>query len=73
MSDYKLTNDQSIFVQEAKEAGLTIDYAYSGRHMYGKKCPSVVVEDVHSFRSAAKGTQWDNLGLRYVLYCPDTF
>ena len=61
-----LSENQSKFVADAEEAGLEV-YSYSGRSMYGKKCPAVTVDGPGSFGTKAK-TCWDNMGLRYVVY-----
>jgi len=73
MSIANLSVDQKLFVREAEEAGLTVDYSYSGRMMNGAACPSVSVDSLQSFRTAAKGAQWDSLEQGYVIFCPATF
>lgn len=70
MPDYELSKEQELFVREAENQGLEVDYTYSGRFMYGRKCPSVRVDNVHSFQTNAKGAQWDQMGLGFVIYCP---
>lgn len=68
-----LTDDQKLFVREAEEAGLSIDYSFVGRFESGASCPAVKVGSLQSFRTSARGAQWDKLGSEYVIYCPVTY
>ena len=62
-----LTENQKQFVKDAQGQGLEVDYTYSGRFMYGDTCPSVVVRSPSEFNTSAN-TEWDNMGLNYVVY-----
>ena len=64
-----LTANQKRFVADAKKQGLKV-YAYSGRFMYGKECPSVRVQGVADFRPRARYLS-DQLGRGFVIYAPD--
>lgn len=69
--DYKLTKNQQRFIKEAKKAGMEISYTYSGRRMFGRQCPSVVVDDLlDGIREFSKETKvaTDNMGKQFVLY-----
>ena len=63
----KLSDNQKIFVDDAHEQGLKVDYDYSGRGMYGKTCPCVVVPNSSSFNTKARVSQ-DSMGLDIVIY-----
>ena len=43
--DYKLSDNQMLFIHIALENNLELSYDYSGRGMYGKQCPSIVTDD----------------------------
>ncbi len=68
--DYELSANQQQFVNDAEEQGFEVDYSYSGRCMYGRECPSVVVEGIADFSTKAKYS-FDNMGLDYVIYAPN--
>lgn len=65
--DYELTAKQKKFVAKAKKEGFTVDYGYSGRFMYGRKCPSVVC---HPGEFGFKGCSVDNMAFDMVYYMP---
>lgn len=65
--DYELSDSQKKFVKAAKSAGLKVRYDYSGRFMYGRKCPAVVCG---SGQFGFKGCRVDNMGLDMVYYMP---
>ena len=69
--DYELTDRQKKFVSAVKRAGLgdSLYYTYSGRCMYGRKCPAVNVDYLVEFPSYKKYNT-DNMGLGAVIYCP---
>lgn len=65
---YKLSDNQIQFCQEAEDEGFDIDYTYSGRGMYGSKCPAVRIgKDDDEFKSSAR-TQTDGMGMGIVIY-----
>ena len=66
---YVLSNNQKKFVKDAERQGLKVDFAYSGRGMFGRQCPSVFVERVGTFATKAH-TYSDNLGKGFVVYAP---
>lgn len=65
---YELTDAQKRFVRKARREGLRIDYGYSGRGMFGAKCPAVTVDYIGSF--SFKGARSDNMGRSFVIYMP---
>jgi hypothetical protein len=66
---YELSDNQKLFVRDAENQGITVKYDYSGRCMYGRKCPSVVVGGPGDFGTKA-GTRSDSMGLDIVIYAP---
>jgi hypothetical protein len=65
--DYDLSDNQVQFCEDAVEQGLSIDCTYSGRDMYGKRCPSVVIEHAGEFGTTAN-VSTDSMGLGIVIY-----
>ena len=63
----KLTVNQKQFFIEALRSGLDVDFTYSGKHMYGRTCPAVFVDNFHELKTGAVVCV-DNLGLGYVVY-----
>ncbi len=57
------------FRKKAESLGHTVK-EYSGRCMYGRQCPSVVVENAEDFiaEMGMKGLRVDAMGLRSVVY-----
>jgi hypothetical protein len=68
---YTLTERQKRFVAKAKREGFgdSIRYDYSGRFMYGAKCPAVYLDRGADF--GFRGASQDQLGLGYVVYMPN--
>jgi len=67
--DYELSANQKKFVAKVKKEGLEkeLRFDYSGRGMFGRKCPAVVAPNgAFSF----KGCSVDNMGLDMVYYVP---
>lgn len=65
---YIYSKKQLKFIDEVhEETGLDIDYLYSGRHMYGDVCPSIVVDNIADFSHSDKYLI-DNMGLGWVIY-----
>lgn len=64
----ELSNNQKQFVRDAEEQGHDVNYDYSGRHMYGKTCPSVVCA-AGKFNTRA-AYRVDSMGLDVVYYAP---
>lgn len=64
---YELTDTQKKFVSKARKNGLKIRWDYSGRGMYGARCPAVIVGHPSDF--SFKHSNVDNMGLDYVVYC----
>lgn len=65
---YLLTPNQSLFVNDALDEGRRAR-PYSGRGMFGKRCPAIVVESITDFESKSEFT-YDSMGRDYVLYAP---
>lgn len=57
------------FRRKAKALGYEV-IEYSGKGMYGRECPAVVVPNILDFVSeiGMKGLKSDNMGLDYVVY-----
>lgn len=62
-----LSTNQRIFVHDAEQCGLDIDYGYSGKHMYGQCCPAVYVDNYHELKTGSMVCV-DNMGLGFVVY-----
>lgn len=62
-----LTDNQKQFVKDARDQGKEIKWDYSGRFMYGKRCPSVNVDSPAELNTQAQ-IEWDQMGLGYVIY-----
>jgi hypothetical protein len=62
----ELSKNQKTFVRSAKRAGLEV-FEYSGRGMYGKTCPAVLVSRFEKLKTRAI-TKTDSLGLDLVVY-----
>jgi hypothetical protein len=65
---YELSKKQKSFVRKAKKMGFEVTYDYSGRFMYGAKCPAVYLDRYETF--SFKGARVDNMGLGMVVYYP---
>jgi hypothetical protein len=65
--DYQLTTLQKKFVQKALREGFEVDYSYSGRFMFGRRCPAVrCAQGEFGFKSASS----DSMGKGIVVYQP---
>ncbi len=62
---YELTDRQRAFVKKAEAEGFEVDYTYSGRGMYGRRCPAVRC-DAGEF--GFRGASQDQMGLGVVVY-----
>ena len=62
-----LSANQKAFVRAAKRAGHDVFYTYSGRGMYGDRCPAFVTSPWAPFKSRAR-FQTDNMGRDVVIY-----
>ena len=67
--DYELSANQQLFVADAEAQDCEVDYTYSGRGMYGQKCPAVRVGGPGDFGTKAS-TSSDSMGLGIVIYAP---
>jgi hypothetical protein len=67
--DYELSDNQKRFVADAEAQDCEVDYTYSGRGMYGQKCPAVRISSVGDFGTKAS-TSSDSMGLGFVVYAP---
>jgi hypothetical protein len=65
--DYPLSENQLQFCRDAQSQGLSINCRYSGRGMYGKRCPSVVIDHAGEFGTKAN-VSTDSMGLGIVVY-----
>ena len=67
-NSYELSENQQLFVHDAENQGFEVNYNYSGRNMYGTKCPAITVDGMYDFQTRAS-VNYDNMGLGFVLYC----
>ena len=64
---YELSFIQKQFVNAAEKKGLAVYYDYSGRYMFGRKCPAVNCKPGEfSFNHASQ----DQMGKNIVIYMP---
>lgn len=63
---FTLTENQAKFCNDAEECGLDITL-YSGRGMYGKLCPAVMVDEPNDIATRAK-VRTDSMGRGVVVY-----
>ncbi len=66
---YSLSENQTIFVRDCFRLDLEIDWEYSGRMMFGRKCPATVISSGGLSTTAKYCT--DNMGLSTVFYAKD--
>lgn len=64
---YELSSNQAVFCNDAEKCGLDIDFAYSGRGMYGKCCPAVRCDEHNDIATHAK-VRVDGMGRGVVIY-----
>jgi len=65
--DYELSENQENFVIDAFIAEHEVSFDYSGRGMFGRKCPSISIMSREEFSSGSNFLQ-DSMGLGKVLY-----
>lgn len=65
--DYELSKNQIQFCRDAEDQDLDIDCSYSGRGMYGRKCPAVRIDHAGQFGTRAD-VSTDSMGLGIVVY-----
>lgn len=65
----ELSENQRQFVKDAEECELDVDYNYSGRGMYGARCPAVRVGQANDIATKAK-VSTDSMGRGMVVYAP---
>jgi len=65
-----LTTQQRAFVQKAIDEGFedNIRFLYSGRGMYGKTCPAVILHEGETSDFGFKGASSDGMGKGIVIY-----
>lgn len=66
---YALSENQCGFIEDVIACGLqsSLYLDYSGRYMFGRRCPGVVVERYEQLRTTAE-IVWDNMGMGYIAY-----
>jgi hypothetical protein len=64
---YELSEKQVRFCVEAEEQGCDIDFNYSGRGMFGRKCPAVITDEDTEFNPTMR-VQRDSMGTGAVIY-----
>jgi hypothetical protein len=65
--DYEISENQENFVIDAFIAEHEVSFDYSGRGMFGRKCPSISVMSREEFSSSSNFLQ-DSMGIGKVLY-----
>lgn len=57
------------FKKKAEELGYVV-IEYSGRFMFGRKCPAVIISNASDFiaEMGMKGLKQDNMGFDFVVY-----
>jgi hypothetical protein len=70
-TEIKLSANQKRFIKIAEKSNLEIDYTYSGRGMYGKRCPCVRVDNLSEWDGNPHKFKVDSMGLGYVIYAQD--
>lgn len=61
-----LSANQQMFVRAAKRAGLKVE-SYSGRGMFGDRCPAVYLDAGQAFNTRAQ-VKTDSMGKGTVVY-----
>lgn len=61
---------QKAFVKKCEKEGLEIDMSYSGRGMFGRRCPAVRLDSLAEFPGNPHTYSTDQMGLGVVVYCP---
>lgn len=67
--EYKLSDNQLLFIHIALKNNLELSYDYSGRGMFGEQCPSIVTDndsDITKFNGVSVKT--DTMGYSLVIY-----
>ena len=67
LPEHIYSSNQLIFIEDAENSCLEIDYGYSGRGMYGDVCPCVRCESHYDLKTTAD-TRMDAMGLGVVIY-----
>jgi|GEM_PF-4675745 len=65
---YELSKNQQQFVDDAEEQFFKVDYMYSGRGMYGRRCPAVIEERGEARLNTTARISEDSMGLDRVVY-----
>lgn len=64
-----MKNKAEKFKMKAEQLGYHVR-SYSGRCMYGRECPAVIVNNPNDFIAEIRmtGLKVDNMGLSYIVY-----
>lgn len=65
---YVLSESQKRFARKAKKEGFPVDYNYSGRGMFGRRCPAV---RCNAGEFGYKGAAQDQMRKGVVIYMPN--
>ena len=65
-----LNDKQKDFVEKVEADGLEVYYDYSGRGMFGRRCPAVNVDSLSELSFNPNKYSVDNMGKGFVVYCP---
>lgn len=68
--EYDLSDNQLQFVADVLAAELEVRWDYSGRGMFGRKCPAVYLKRDEQFSSSSE-TRMDSMGKGTVIYAVD--
>lgn len=66
--DYKLSDNQLLFIHAAENNGFEISYDYSGRGMFGKQCPSIIGDDADITKFNGVSVKTDSMDYDTVIY-----
>ena len=67
--DWDMSSNQRLFVEDAKAAGLEVDYEYVGKNMKGKHSPAVFVISPAQFATKAEHL-FEADGQGWAIYAP---
>lgn len=62
-----LSDNQRQFVEDAMAQGFEVNYDYSGRGMFGRRCPAISLDRYTEFDTSADFSR-DSLGMGKVYY-----
>lgn len=68
----ELTANQKLFVADAEEAGVTINYNYFAPDSFGRKCPAIYVRDInYKYFSTNAQTDFEYRDNRVIVFAQE--